>query len=156
MRRLSWMILALAPLATAGGPSRAEPQKDKAVEEELQKFEGTWKFASLEVGGKQVAVDTLKGSRLVLKGSQFTMIEGPRVTKGTFQVDVHRKPKQLDITFLEGPQKGEELHGIYELNGDTYKLCFAMGGKDRPTEFATKPGSGHVLEVLRREKPGAR
>jgi hypothetical protein len=42
--------------------------------------------------------------------------------------------------------------GIYELDGDTYKLCGDMQGKSRPTEFAVKPGSGFVLEVLKREK----
>ena len=44
--------------------------------------------------------------------------------------------------------------GIYELEGDTFKVCFAAPGKaDRPTEFKSAAGSGHRLLVLKRETP---
>jgi len=42
---------------------------------------------------------------------------------------------------------------IYELEGDTYKVCMALEGHPRPTEFVTRPGNGHVFEILKREKP---
>jgi uncharacterized protein (TIGR03067 family) len=149
------MALALAALAAAGGLAWAEAAGDKAVQEELARFEGTWKFVSLEVNGKKVPVEGLKDSRLVLRGNRFTATEGGGTSGGTFQVDVRRNPKHLDITFTEGPQKGKVLHAIYELKGDTYTVCVALGGKERPAEFASKPGSGHALEVLRREKGAA-
>jgi hypothetical protein len=31
-------------------------------------------------------------------------------------------------------------------------VCADVQGKNRPKEFAVKPGSGFVLEVLKREK----
>jgi len=68
-------------------------------------------------------------------------------------VDVAKKPKQLDITFTDGPDKGKTTLAIYELEDDTYKVCIDVGEKGRPTEFASKKGSGHVLQVLKREKP---
>jgi uncharacterized protein (TIGR03067 family) len=68
-------------------------------------------------------------------------------------VDVAKKPKTIDITFTEGPEKGKTIVGIYELEGDTYKVCINVNGKERPKEFAAKAGSGHGLEVLKREKP---
>ncbi len=46
-----------------------------------------------------------------------------------------------------------KLQGIYEVNGDTYRYCIAPAGKDKPNEFSSKEGSGHILMVLKREKP---
>jgi hypothetical protein len=42
--------------------------------------------------------------------------------------------------------------GIYELSGDTYKLCYAPPGKDRPKEFSAKEGTGYTLSVWQRKK----
>ena len=42
--------------------------------------------------------------------------------------------------------------GIYQIDDDTRKLCFAPSGKDRPTEFSSKPGSGHFLVIFERVK----
>jgi hypothetical protein len=42
--------------------------------------------------------------------------------------------------------------GIYHLVGDTYTACIGCPGAEWPSEFASRPGSGHVLEVLRRQK----
>ena len=53
----------------------------------------------------------------------------------------------------EGPGKGKTMLGIYELTGDTYKVCFALPGGERPKEFASKPGSKTMLIVMKREKP---
>src|SRR5262249_3394473 len=38
----------------------------------------------------------------------------------------------------------------YELDGDTYKVCYAVPGKARPKEFVSRPGTGISLEVYKR------
>ena len=42
--------------------------------------------------------------------------------------------------------------GIYELGEKSRKLCFALPGKDRPTEFSSAPGSEHILVTFERVK----
>ena len=43
---------------------------------------------------------------------------------------------------------------IYQLSGDTLRICWApLEKRERPTEFASKAGTGHSLLVLRRENP---
>jgi hypothetical protein len=40
--------------------------------------------------------------------------------------------------------------GIYKFDGDMFIDCVALGGKDRPKDFASKPGSGYVLIKYKR------
>jgi uncharacterized protein (TIGR03067 family) len=129
----------------------AEPPADAATKKELARFAGTWLFASLEVEGKMLPPAAFKGSKLILEGSHFVAVEGGEKSQGSFKVDVSKSPKLLDVTFETGPAKGQTLLGIYELTDDTYKVCIGMPGKTRPTAFVSKPGTGHVLEVLHKE-----
>ncbi len=142
----------LLAVLVAASPVVAADTPEDAARKEYARFEGAWKIVSLEIEGKKLPEMFFKGSRLVLKGPEFTYQEGGMTSKGTYRVDVSKKPKQIDITFSDGPEKDKTLLGIYELDGDTYRLCINPTGKDRPTEFAGKPGTGHVLEVLQREK----
>jgi hypothetical protein len=45
------------------------------------------------------------------------------------------------------------LEGIYQLDGDTWKICLKVSGKERPTKFETKAGSELVLATLKRQTP---
>lgn len=128
----------------------ANPKDDN--KKEIERFRGSWKFESVEFGGMPMDVAEFKDVRLVLKGENFSVKLAGVEYAGTFKVDVSKKPKTIDITYTEGPQKGMTLLGIYELEGDTYKICVSMVEKDRPKEFATKEGTQHVLQVLKREK----
>jgi uncharacterized protein (TIGR03067 family) len=127
--------------------------KGKAVEDELRRFEGNWKITSLQIDGKAMPAEGFEGAKLVLKGDSYAFTDQGGTGHGTFTVDPASKPKTIEISFSDGPEAGKMIRGIYELEGDTYKLCFALQGKDRPTEFTSKPGSGHILEVLTRVKP---
>jgi uncharacterized protein (TIGR03067 family) len=128
----------------------ADPAED--TKKELEKFRGTWRFVSVEIEGMKLPEQQLKGSQLVLDGDKFTFTDSQATYRGTFKLAVDQKPKTIDVTFHEGPEKGKTSKGIYELEGDVYKVCMGLAGKERPTEFASKPGSGHVLELLRREQ----
>jgi uncharacterized protein (TIGR03067 family) len=68
------------------------------------------------------------------------------------KIDPSKKPKHSDATFTEGELTAKTL-GIYEVDGDNMKICYGLPGKDRPTEFSSKPGSGQVLIVYKRDKP---
>jgi uncharacterized protein (TIGR03067 family) len=149
-RVLALAVVALVPWFAQA--IAAEASKD-AVRKEMAKFEGTWKFVSIEMEGAKLAEEQVKQSgKMVIRGNKFTIPSGDVPYRGTFKVDVSSKPKQIDVSFTEGPEKGKSLLGIYELEGDTYKVCLAFPGKPRPKAFATKAGSGCVLEVLKREK----
>ncbi len=127
---------------------------DEEVKKEVARFEGTWKYVSIEMEKMKLTEDALKDLRLKIQGDKFTVTgENADATfGGTFKVDPTKKPKTIDVTFTDGPEKGKTTLGIYELEGETYKACIDPAGKARPTEFAIKPGSGHALVIHKREK----
>jgi uncharacterized protein (TIGR03067 family) len=127
--------------------------KRKAVEDELKLFEATWRFVAIEAEGAPVPEDLFQEDRLILKRKQFTSSVRGNTTQGVYKIDPTVTPKTIDITFTEGPGKDNSQKGIYELKGDTQKICFAAPGKPRPTDFTSKPKSGRIVQVLERVKP---
>jgi uncharacterized protein (TIGR03067 family) len=121
------------------------------VNAEIERFQGTWDIVDLELDGATMAESGFRGSQIVVKGSTFTTISMGAMYGGTLAVDAATSPKTLDLTFKSGPEKGNKSLAIYKLDGDTWELCLAVTGKTRPTSFATKAGSGHALETLKRQ-----
>jgi uncharacterized protein (TIGR03067 family) len=114
---------------------------------DLERLQGNWNITALEIEGRQMPST---GSRIVIHGDRFTTAAMGAEYSGTIGIDTSKKPKQFDLTFTEGPEKGSRSLGIYELNGDTWRICLGLTGKTRPRKFATAPGSGHALETLTR------
>jgi uncharacterized protein (TIGR03067 family) len=146
MRGYALLVLA-AGLSSAAGDGKKEP-----LDMDYAKLEGTWRVVSLEVEGMKIPEETIKESRLIIKGKEFTMKEKIATYRGNFIIDPSKKPKTIDMKFTEGPEKGNTSLGIYELEGDDLKLCLTITAKDRPSQLAAKPKSGHGFEVLKREK----
>jgi uncharacterized protein (TIGR03067 family) len=137
MKRLFGMLLVLASAALASG---ADDKKD---------MEGTWELVSLEVDGKPVPAADWPFSKIVVKGDKATFSKGDKaIAETTFSVDPTKKPKTMDATYTMGPNKGEKVLAIYELDGDNLKVCSTQ----RPKEFSTKEGPKYSLVVWKRVK----
>jgi uncharacterized protein (TIGR03067 family) len=131
---------------------RQKPEAD-AIAVEIKKFEGNWTVVSAEY----------KGTKCVIAGDKVTVqvpVEG-RLEKGLLRmkIDPTRKPKAIDLWVVQPGQTDEEVAkqngalGIYELEGDTLKVCAAPVEKGRPTEFAAGAWTDRTVIVLKREKP---
>src|SRR2546423_10706859 len=144
------LFCALGLTASGGAGARADDAAD--VEKELQKFQGTWTFESVEAGGKEVPAAEFKGITVTFEGDKYTVKNGDEVIQAATQkLDPSKSPKTLDVTVAEGPNKGAVMLGIYEISGDTLKVCFDPEGKKRPTEFKSASGS-QTLVVHKRVK----
>jgi uncharacterized protein (TIGR03067 family) len=117
---------------------------------DVDRLQGTWAVVELETDGQPVAPATLADARIVVSGSRFTSVGMGPTYEGTLVVDASAAPRRLELRFDGGPEHGGVNHGIYELDGDTWRICLGMG-TGRPTAFSTAPGSGCALETLRRE-----
>jgi uncharacterized protein (TIGR03067 family) len=114
---------------------------------------GTWLPSAAELGGQPFPDEVRKTIKLVVKGDKYTVTVGPQVDQGTVKLDPSAKPKALDITGTDGPNKGKTILAIYERDGDTLRICYDLSGKSRPTEFRTKAGTQLFLVTYKREKP---
>ena len=141
------LLTAVAVIATAADA------KDEAIKKDRKLIEGTWRIVALEVNGNKAMKEDAKKLSVVNgpDGTWSLLSEGKEVAKGTNTFDPTKKTKTIDFTITEGGGKGDVHLGIYELGEKSRRLCFAATGKDRPTEFASTPGSEHILVTFERE-----
>jgi uncharacterized protein (TIGR03067 family) len=148
-------VLMVVTASLLGVPDKPPKKKDPA-KTELKKLEGTWTVVSLESMGRTYPEATIQrmNYRLTVKGNTYSWEVRNRQTIGaTIKLDIKKNPKKFDLQISEGVLKGKTMLGIYALDGDTLKICYAHAGIDRPTAFATQAGIRHVLMVLKRAKP---
>ncbi len=124
-----------------------------AVKKEMTLLDGDWTMVSGTANGQAMPKEMVKGGKRVAKDGETTITMGGQLYfKAKFKIDPAKKPKTIDYAMTEGPTKGKTHLGIYELDGDTVKFCFAAPGKDRPTKLESKEGSETTLSVWKREK----
>jgi uncharacterized protein (TIGR03067 family) len=115
-------------------------------------IQGTWLPTAAELGGGKFPDEVRKTITLSIKGDKYTVTVGKKVDKGTVKMNASAKPKTLDITGTEGPNKGRTILAIYELNGDTLRVCYDLSGKGRPKKFETRAGTQLFLVTYKRKK----
>jgi uncharacterized protein (TIGR03067 family) len=67
-------------------------------------------------------------------------------------IKVKAEEKTIDMTPADGRFKGQTLHGIFALKGDTLSLYFAEPEAKRPSKIPAESQAGHFLLVLKRKK----
>jgi uncharacterized protein (TIGR03067 family) len=154
---MKWHILAAAAAALFVGAGLAAAADDKAelVKKDFKAVEGAWQPTTREVDGKKASEDDLKKAKLTFASEGKVTVErdGKTAMEGKWtNIDPTKTPKTMDTEITEGEQKGKTTLGIYEIDGDTLKICFAAPGKDRPTKFAAGEGSGCTLVTYKRSK----
>jgi len=66
--------------------------------------------------------------------------------------DSATQPKGMSVTGTEGPNSGKTFPAIYELKGDTLRICYDLSGAKRPTEFKSVAGTKLYLVTYVRKK----
>jgi uncharacterized protein (TIGR03067 family) len=155
VKRASFLVLALAVFA---GCNNAKPDSEL--------IQGEWEMTGGERGGKPAPDDAIKDVKFVFTAKTLTIKgrkEDPEQVND-YKIDSTKSPKEIDVepstktseTSGGGKieHKSEGMKGIYSLDGDTLKICFDKEDKDskRPTEIATKDGSGVTILILKRVK----
>ena len=125
-------------------PAPAAPKTDS------DRFQGTWYLVMAMQDGKALPDDKVKETTIVFKGDTFRFpgsAEYATSKEGTIKLDENKTPKEMDPISTEK----ETMLGIYALEENGYKVCFAPAGKPRPTEFSSAPGSGYILQSWGRQ-----
>jgi uncharacterized protein (TIGR03067 family) len=155
MHAQSWNVLAAGSLLLAVGLAAGQAPKDGG--KDRPGLAGTWRAATYALDGKEATAADLKDIRLIIDGDGKFKAQnaGQTFLAGTIKLGPDKNPRAMDITYTEGDLKGQTSLAIYELASDTLRICRAAPGKPRPTEFASRPGSGLTLMSYQRAKPPA-
>jgi len=146
MRKLRFvpiLIALLTPHAVGGEETAAM---------EMEKLQGEWKGLSLEHEGR--AIPLMDGWGWTIGGREVRLHYSPTPSQAAFVVDPKPSPKTLDLTGLDGKEKGQVSPCIYKFEGDRLIVCARIPSskKGRPTEFKSEPGSESGLITLERVK----
>ena len=121
------------------------PKDDKLVQ-------GSWMPTNADWGGEPLTEAVLKSISLKLENGKYDVSVAGEPDKGTYTLDSTSKPKSMTITGTEGPNNGKTFPAIYELKGDTLRICYDLSGAKRPTEFKSIAGTKLYLVTYKRKK----
>ncbi len=133
------VLIAIVTLASAS--VSADEKADKA----LQALQGEWKVDGFVFGGESASPELIAKLAFTIKDNQMVPSDDPKDV-ATIKLDPERKPAWFDST----DRSKKTMLGIYELSGDTLRICSAAPGAERPKEFASAQGSGTAYVVLKR------
>ncbi len=128
------------------------------VDPELNKLQGTWILVSGEKDGKKLTDEEVSKNKITYQGQQG-QVTSPHQSKETIlfdivKIDPTKSPKEFIFIRKTGPSAGKSIKAIYEFTGnDEYKFAFDPSGVTTPKEFATKAGTGYILNTWKRVKP---
>jgi len=114
-------------------------------------IQGDWKPVKAELGGQPMAEEVLKTISLKIGEGTYEVHVANSPDKGTVTVDSSTTPKSMTITGTEGPNKGKTFPCIYELKGETLRICYDLSGVKRPSEFKTTAGTKLYLVTYARK-----
>jgi uncharacterized protein (TIGR03067 family) len=122
-----------------------ELARETAASKDKERLQGTWNY-----------VAGIREAQMLIAGDHFTVkFHNGDIYLGTYVLDATTKPKMMDMTISEGPEKhrGKTSLIIYELDGDHLIWCPAEPGTgNRLRTFPPEEDKQHLCIVFRREK----
>jgi uncharacterized protein (TIGR03067 family) len=149
MKHIFCVCLVLATSLTAFA---VEESADQKAPDDQKTLQGDWIPVKAELGGKPMPEAVLKTISLKLVKNEYEVLVAGKPDKGTWTIDPTAKPKGMKIIGVKGPNAGKTFPAIYELAGDTLRVCYDLSGKKRPTEFKTKADTKLYLVTYQRKK----
>jgi uncharacterized protein (TIGR03067 family) len=135
------------PIQAVRAEDVQSPGNAQAIEEDEERLQGTWRVVELIDEKGKSPFDQIKDYRWTIDGDGFTMVgchagpdKGPMrnaagdVMQFHFRLDAGRRPKSMDISVGDTPC----YTAIYELDGDTLRVCTAKAGSPRPTGYVAE------------------
>ena len=110
-------------------------------------LQGTWSIISGEKAGRAAPEKDARAMTVVITADSLTFSRGQQHESMKLKLDPAKTPSQIDLTTADGTVRP----GIYQLAGDTLKICLS-GTAERPKDFGATEGTRTSLMVLQRVK----
>lgn len=156
-------LVLLTSLLLASCHAASSPPDPAAVQKDLADLQGTWEIVFAQQAGTDVTKDCqARIPTLTFQNDAWLQdIDGhPLYIAENSQIRLNpsKTPKEIDH-ILKKVENGQLMTlmypGIYEINGDSLKLCWDVALKQRPTNFASEAGDEFFFVDLKRVKPQA-
>lgn len=146
------LLSALFLPALALGLTAAPVPKEKAKVKDEDAIQGTWQVTAFDLGGAAGGPPPgeITKLKLTFKDGKVAADRGDgKPDEIEYKLDATTTPKSLDL--MEA--KDRPMLGIYELDGDTLKICVSEGGQKgvRPAEMKSD-GKNIAVITLKRVK----
>src|SRR5262245_3878086 len=116
-------------LAVVTGMLRVANSSAEDVKKEKERLVGNWNVMSVAANGQKFPPDAIKDFQFIFSADKLTRKKDGKVeSESGYRIDPSKKPKWMD--FL-GPkeEKQKVVPILYELEGDTLKVCFRVDYK---------------------------
>jgi uncharacterized protein (TIGR03067 family) len=120
--------------------------------DDAKAIQGTWTPVKAELAGSLMSDEVLKTIILKIDHDNYEVSVAGKLDRGTCTQDAAAKPKRMTIRGTDGPNAGRTILAIYELSGDTFRVCYDLSGTKHPDEFKTAEGSKLYLVTYMRKK----
>jgi len=118
----------------------------------LKPLQGTWQVVSAMGNGRMVPKEVWEKEHVITGNNVVVTQHSGESVLLEIEIDPAKTPEQIDAV-TEVEDKAIAIHGIYSVDANELKLCFASPGRARPAEFSTKGGDMQSLAVLKRVPP---
>jgi uncharacterized protein (TIGR03067 family) len=140
-------ILCLGLILAGSLPAIAADAPD-----DVQSLQGLWLPASAELSGQPMSQDLLKVISLRLDNGRYEVFVAGEPDRGTYAVSAGSNPKSMLVIGTVGPNHGRCFPAIYDLEGDTLRICYDLSGAAYPTDFKSAAGTKLYLVTYNRKR----
>ena len=150
----AWVLVVsiVATCLLAGPVAESTSRGQSPAQDDAKAVQGTWVPIKAELAGQAMPEALLKTIVLKLDQGKYEVSVAGKIDKGTCTQDPTTKPKRLSIQGTDGPNAGKTFLCIYEIDGDTFRVCYDLSGMKHPDDFATAKGTLLYLVTYTRKK----
>jgi uncharacterized protein (TIGR03067 family) len=124
-----------------------------AAEAAQDPLEGEWRPIAMTLGKQRLPDELLKETTLAIKNGFYEVTVARKTTdRGRLAYDLKAVPKSIEITGIEGINKGKTILAIYELKDDQLTICYSFAAEKRPEKLETSGDDKTLLAVYKRKK----
>ena len=154
----AWMFAFAAPTLIRAEDSQTQgaPVKGSAIVAD-KNLAGTWNLVRSVNEGKAVPKSEIKGTEVIVRENEISVVDSDDQERYRAVYDLDRSTEPATITMrstlVPGEKEGSVSLGIYQVEGDTWTLAYALPGHPRPEELKSTPSNRALLMVMKRPKP---
>ena len=123
-----------------------------AASPDARAIQGLWKPVTAVLAGAPMPDAVIKIISLRMDQGKYEVFVGDEPDRGTYTLDAGTTPRQITVVGTEGPNKGKTFPAIYELDGDSLRICYDLSGAKFPAKFESTTGTLLYLVTYQRAK----